>query len=71
MSSLQRFPLLCGLVFVTAKPNTKCLGADMQLLIINILCVCWLEDSQRAETFCAYKQYIELASLKVSFRQID
>ena len=33
--------------------------------------VCWLEDGQRAETFCAEKQYIELASLKVSFRQIN
>jgi hypothetical protein len=68
MSSLQRFPLLCGCVFFPAKPNTKCLGADMQLLIINILCVCWLEDSQRAETFCADKQYKELFSLKVTFR---
>ena len=67
MSSLQKFPLLYGCVFFPAKPNTKCLGADMQLLIINILFVCWLEDSQRAETCCADKQYIELISLKVTF----
>ena len=39
MSSLHIFIVICGRVFVPAKPNTKCLSDDMQLLIIKILCL--------------------------------
>ena len=37
MSSLHILFVICSCVFVSAKPNTKCLNADMQLHVMIIL----------------------------------
>ena len=34
---IAQFIVICGRVLVPAKPNTKCLSADMQLLALKIL----------------------------------
>ena len=58
LSSLHIFNKTCGHVFVSAKPNTKCLSAHMQLLMVNILWAVGGSASKRcgfAQAWCYFQ----------------